>query len=135
MTVRLVGRTSAWTANRVRDGALEADVVVLPIDDERLDVRPLVRDEVLYVSADPQRTRTPVTVDQLASAPPSLRRRIARHRPDPPPLAERAQADGVRLRRRVEVEVMDLALWLVAAGTGDTYVRSAYTHVPWSGRG
>ena len=53
MTVRLVGRNSSWTAERVRRGDLEAAIVVLPIDDDRLDVRPLVRDEVLYVSAAP----------------------------------------------------------------------------------
>ena len=62
MTVRLVGRNSAWTAERVRQGELEAGIVVLPIDDDRLDVRPLVRDEVLYVSAEPARTRAPVTI-------------------------------------------------------------------------
>ena len=45
-------------------------------------------------------------------------------------LAERAQADGLRLRPRVEVEFMDLALRLVAAGVGDTYLPSAYTHAP-----
>jgi len=37
-------------------------VVSLPIDDAKLDVRPLVRDEVLYVSADPERTRNAVTM-------------------------------------------------------------------------
>ena len=41
MTVRLVGRNSSWTAERVRRGDLEAAIVVLPIDDDRLDVRPL----------------------------------------------------------------------------------------------
>ena len=45
-------------------------------------------------------------------------------------LAERAQADGVALRPRVEVEFMDLALRLVAEGIGDTYLPSAYTHAP-----
>ena len=50
-------------------------------------------------------------------------------------LAERAQADGVTLRPRVEVEMMDLALRLVASGVGDTYVPSAYTHAPVLPRG
>jgi DNA-binding transcriptional LysR family regulator len=34
----------------------------------------------------------------------------------------------VRLRPRVEVEFMDVALQLVADGLGDTYLPSAYTH-------
>ncbi len=45
-------------------------------------------------------------------------------------LAERAQAGGVTLRPRVEVEFMDLALRLVAEGIGDTYLPSAYTRAP-----
>jgi DNA-binding transcriptional LysR family regulator len=69
MTVRLVGRNSSWTAERVRRGELEAGVVVLPIDDDKLDVRPIVRDEVLYVSATPERTRHPVTIERLATTP------------------------------------------------------------------
>jgi DNA-binding transcriptional LysR family regulator len=44
-------------------------------------------------------------------------------------LAERAQADGVELRPRVEVEHLDLALSLVAGGVGDTFLPSAYTHM------
>ena len=132
VTVRLVGRNSSAIADRVRRGDLEAGVVVLPIDDERLDVRPIVRDEVLYVTAAPERARRPATIEQLASAPlvfydaesadaDPLRRQ----------LAERAQADGVRLRPRVEVELIEVALRLVARGIGDTYLPSAYTHTPY----
>jgi DNA-binding transcriptional LysR family regulator len=131
MSVRLVGRNSSSTAERVRRGELEAAIVVLPIDDDRLDVRPVVRDEVLYVSASPERTRRAVTIEQLATAP--LIFYDAESADDDPirrQLAERAQADGVTLRPRVEVEAMDLALRLVADGLGDTYVPSAYTRAP-----
>ena len=68
MTVRLVGRNSSVIADRVRSGELEAGVVVLPIDDDRVDVRPLVRDEVLYINAAPERTQRPATIEQLALA-------------------------------------------------------------------
>jgi DNA-binding transcriptional LysR family regulator len=131
MTVRLVGRNSSATAGRVRRGELEAAVVVLPIDDARLDVHPIARDEVLYVSADPERTRTPATIARLARTP--LVFYDAESADDDPirrQLAERAQADGLRLRPRVEVEFIDLALRLVADGLGDTYLPSAYTHAP-----
>jgi DNA-binding transcriptional LysR family regulator len=57
ITVRLVGRNSAWTAERVRRGDLEAAIIVLPIDDDRLDVRPLVRDEVRAVADELDRNR------------------------------------------------------------------------------
>jgi DNA-binding transcriptional LysR family regulator len=131
MTVRLIGRNSSWTAERVRRGELEAAIVVLPIDDDRLDVRPLVRDEVLYVSASAERATRPVTVEQLASVPLVFYdAESADADPIRRQLAERAQADGVTLRPRVEVESMDLALRLVARGVGDTYVPSAYTRAP-----
>ena len=68
MTVRFVSRNSSAIAERVRRGELEAGVVLLPIDDDRLDVRPVVRDEVLYVSADPERTRRPATIERLVAS-------------------------------------------------------------------
>jgi len=46
---------------------VEAGLLVLPIDDDKLDVRPIVRDEVVYVSADPARTRQPATIERLSA--------------------------------------------------------------------
>ena len=136
MTVRLVGRNSSVIADRVRSGELEAGVVVLPIDDDRLDVRPIVRDEVLYVSAAPERTRRPATIEQLASAPLVFYdAEAAENDPIRRQLAERAQARGLRLRPRVEVELIEFALRLVADGLGDTYLPSAYTRAPYYPRG
>src|SRR5215211_2642285 len=61
-----------------------------------------------------------------------LRRGVRRRRPDPSrQLAERAQALGIRLRPKVEVELKDIALRLVAAGIGDTYLPLAYTRTPY----
>jgi DNA-binding transcriptional LysR family regulator len=136
VSVRLVGRNSSVTADRVRRGELEAGLVLLPIDDERLDVRPIVRDEVLYVTAHRDRTRKPATIERLAATPlvfydadsadaDPIRRQ----------LAERAQALGVRLQPKVEVELKDIALRLVAFGIGDTYLPSAYTHAPYYPQG
>ena len=106
-------------------------MVSLPIDDAKLHVRPLVRDEVVYVSADPERTRNPVTMERLAGAPLVFYdAESADSDPIRRQLAERAQADGVTLRPRVEVEFMDLALRLVAEGIGDTYLPSAHTRAP-----
>ena len=103
-------------------------MVLLPIDDDQLDVRPIVRDEVLYVSADPARTQRPATIEQLARAPLIFYdAESADKDPIRRQLADRAQAQGLTLRPRVEVELMDLALRLVADGLGDTYLPSAYT--------
>jgi DNA-binding transcriptional LysR family regulator len=132
VSLRLVGRNSSAIVERVRRGELEAGVVLLPIDDDRLDVRPIVRDEVLYVSASHERTRQPATIERLAEAP--LIFYDAESADDDPirrQLAERAQALGVRLQSKVEVELKDIALRLVAAGIGDTYLPSAYTRAPY----
>jgi DNA-binding transcriptional LysR family regulator len=132
VSVRFVGRNSSAVVERIRRGELEAGVVLLPIDADKVDVRPIVRDEVLYVSADPARTRQPATIERLAATP--LVFYDAESADDDPirrQLAERAQALGLRLQPKVEVELKDMALRLVAAGIGDTYLPSAYTHAPY----
>jgi DNA-binding transcriptional LysR family regulator len=132
VSVRLVGANSSVVAERVRRGELEAAVVLLPIDDDKLDVRPIVRDEVVYVSASPERTRQPATIERLAVTPLIFYDAESADRdPIRRQLAERAQALGVRLQPKVEVELKDIALQLVAAGIGDTYLPSAYTQAPY----
>ena len=136
VSLRLVGRNSSAIAERVRRGELEAGVVLLPIDDDKLDVRPIVRDEVLYVTASPERARRPATIERLAATP--LVFYDAESADDDPirrQLAERAQAQGLRLQPKVEVELKDIALRLVAAGVGDTYLPSAYTRAPYYPQG
>jgi len=132
VSVRLVGRNSSVVVEHMRRGELAAAVIVLPVDDENLDVRPLVRDEVLYVSASRERTREPATIEQLIGR--SLVYYDAETGDNDPirrQLSERAQAIGMRLRPKVEVELKDIALQLVAAGIGDTYLPSAYTRAPY----
>jgi DNA-binding transcriptional LysR family regulator len=136
VSVRLIGRNSSAIVERVRRGELEAGVVVLPIDDDKLEVRPIVRDEVRYVSASPERTRKPATIAQLATTPLVFYDAESGDRdPIRRQLAERAQALGVRLRPKVEVELKDIALRLVAEGIGDSYLPTAYTHAPYYPQG
>lgn len=120
---RLVGQNSVQVAAAVASGALEAGLVVLPIDDDGLRVTPLLRDEVVYVSADPGRLTAPVTTADLAAA------RLVLYDahygwkdPTRRQLAERAQLAGVRLEALIEVEHVEAALGLVARGIGDTFV-------------
>jgi DNA-binding transcriptional LysR family regulator len=119
--VRVVGQNSAEVADAVRDGRLEAGLVVLPVDDRGLDVRPAMQEELLYVSAEPRRTREPVTIEKLAGAPLILY--DARWGADDPTrrqLRERAQRAGVKLEPQIEVEYMTAALDLALRGLGDT---------------
>lgn len=132
VSVRLVGHNSSAIVDRVRRGDLEAALVVLPIDDDKLDVRPIVRDEVVYVTAHPERALEPATIEAVAQRPlvfydvESADRDPIRRQ-----LAERAQALGLRLEPKVEVELKDIALRLVAAGIGDTYLPSAFLRAPY----
>src|SRR5262245_12223080 len=119
--VRAIGQNSAEVADGVRDGDLEAGLVALPVDDRGLDVRPAMREEVLYVSADAERVREPMTIERLAAAPLILY--DARWGQDDPmrrQLRERAQAAGVTVEPQIEVEYVTAALELTARGLGDT---------------
>lgn len=84
------------------------------------------------MSANPGRTRQPTTIERLAATPLVFYdAESADEDPIRRQLAERAQALGLRLQPKVEVEMKDIALRLVAAGIGDTYLPSAYTHAPY----
>src|SRR5215207_9190019 len=84
--------TPRRSSNPSRAVELEAGVVLLGIDADKLDVRPIVPAEVLYVSASP-RAHTTASHDRAArrDAARLLRRRVRRQRPDPPP-ARRGRA-------------------------------------------
>ena len=118
--VRLVGQNSIEVAEAVRDGRIEAGLVVLPIDDRSLDVRPVLRDELVYLSADPARTEQPVTIELLAQRPIILHdARFGWSDPVRRQLLERAQRAGVRLEPIIEVEYIEAAQELAARGLGD----------------
>ncbi|MGP3937193.1 LysR family transcriptional regulator [Nonomuraea sp. KM88] len=119
--VRLVGQNSTETAAAVQRGEIEAGMVTLPVDHEGLAVTPLVRDEVVYITADAGRAATPRTIADVATAPMIL---YDAHYGDTDParrqLATRARLSGVSIEPLIEVEHLASALTLVQAGVGDT---------------
>ncbi|MEU0462912.1 LysR family transcriptional regulator [Amycolatopsis sp. NPDC006131] len=124
--VRLVGVNAALVAEAVAAGDLEAGIVVLPVTPAGLEITPLARDEVLYVSADPDHVAAPVDIETMA------RRRLVLYDahvgqadPDRLQLTERAQVAGVRIEPFIEVEQAQAALHLVARGLGDTFLSRA----------
>lgn len=128
--IRLVGQNSVEVADSVRAGELEAGLVVLPIPADGLDVRPLLRDEVLWASRDPERTAGAVTIEAITRAPLILYdAHYGWSDPTRRQLADRAQAAGIRIEPAIEVENVESALALVARGIGDTMVaRAVSTH-------
>jgi len=119
--VRIVGQNSSDTAEAIRAGELESGLVVLPIDDHGLSVRPAMRDEVLYVSTDPARLRRPMTIARLAGVPLILSEASwGSQDPTRRQLSELAQREGVAIEPQIDVEDMEVALELAARGLGDT---------------
>jgi DNA-binding transcriptional LysR family regulator len=126
--IRLVGQNSVEVASAVRAGDLEAGLVVLPVPSAGLEIRPLLRDEVLWVSRDRGRTSAPVTMAVVAAAPVILYdAHYGWADPTRRQLADRAQTAGVRVDPVIEVESVDAALALAARGVGDTMASRAVT--------
>ncbi len=124
--LRLVGQNSSLVADAVRAGRLEAALVVLPVDDDGLDVRPVHREELAVVSRDPEHVSGPLTMERLADLPLVLYD-VGFGQADPTrrQLVERAQLEGVTLAPVVEVEDMEAALQLAQKGIGATVVSRA----------
>ncbi|MFC9555713.1 LysR family transcriptional regulator [Rhodococcus sp. NPDC056960] len=122
--IKIVGLNSSEVANAVRKGDLEAGLVQLPIDEHHLTLSaPVLVDEVVYVSADANRTAQPVTIEDLAAA--TLILSEARWQVDDPlrhSIAARAEAASVEVSPAIEVEFQSAAMELAAAGVGDTLV-------------
>ena len=124
--LRLVGQNSSLVANAVREARLEGALVVLPVDDEGLDVRPVHREELVVVSRYPERVGGEMTSVRLADLPLVLYdAAFGTDDPTRRQLAERAQQEGVTLRPVIEVEDMEAALQLVARGLADTVAARA----------
>jgi LysR family transcriptional regulator, cyn operon transcriptional activator len=122
--MRVVGLNSSEVADAVRDGHLEAALVVLPVDDRALEVSPIAwTSEAVYLSVDPARTRRPVTAVDLGRAQLIVAEaRWGSADPTRRQLLERVQGEGVSLRPVVEVESSASALALAARGVGDTII-------------
>jgi len=119
--VRVVGQNSTEVVDAVREGRLEAGLIVLPIDDRGLDVRPALRDEILFATADPERAAQPMTIERLATVPLILYdARFGWQDPTRRQLLGRAQGAGVKLEPEIEVEYLEAALELAGRGLGDT---------------
>ncbi len=121
--VRIFGLNSVEAADDVRAGRIEGAIVALPVDDDQLDVRPVAEDELLFVSADPDHLRRPMTIERLAEMPlilPDASFGLAD--PTRRRLSELAQRAGVSLEPVVDVEEITTTLELAAAGAGDTVV-------------
>ncbi len=124
--LRLVGQNSSLVADAVRAGRLEAALVVLPVDDDGLELRPVHREELVVVSRSPERLGEAMTIERLAELPLVLYdAEYGWADPMRRQLAERAQLAGTTLTPAIEVEDLEAAIQLAARGIGDTVVARA----------
>jgi DNA-binding transcriptional LysR family regulator len=128
--MRLIGQNSVEVADAIREGTLEAGLIVLPVDDEGLEVEPVFKDEVLYATADADRASRPVELADVLDRPLVLYdAHYGNADPTRRQLHGRLQQLGGRLAPHIEVEYLAGALRLAALGVGDTIVARAAVDV------
>ena len=122
--VELIGQNSADVQEQLRRGWIEAAMIaVTQVSAEGLDVTPVARDELVYISTDPERLTSPVTADRLARAslvlPETTWRATDSTRVI---LRQMLHQTGYTPTTRIEVEDVETAVELVGRGLADSVV-------------
>lgn len=126
LRVELVGQNSTEVVEELRRGRLEAAMISLPVADDQLQVTPVAREELVYVSAHPDRLTSPVTPRRLAAADLVLPEATWRTQDATRVALDRfVQEAGLSLRTRIEVEDVETAVELVERGLADSVVQRA----------
>lgn len=122
--VELVGQNSTDVQEDLRRGRTEAAMIAVPqVSSQGLDVTPVARDELVYISTDPEKLRTPVTASRLASA--SLVMPETTWRADDSTrivLRRMLHETGHNPNTRIEVEDVETAVELVGMGLADSVI-------------
>ncbi len=122
--VELIGQNSHEVAEELRRGRLEAAMIaVSSIESEGMDITPVARDEVVYISNDPERLAGPVTAKRLAEArlvmPETTWRATDSTRMM---LRQLMHESGRNPPTRIEVEDVEIAVELVGLGLADSVI-------------
>ncbi len=119
--VELVGQNSVAVQEDLRRGRLEAALIAIPVATERMTVTPVARDELVYVSADPEQLGKPVSVGALARADLVMAETSWRDVDSARGLLREAlQRTGHTLQTRIEVEDVETAVEIVGLGLADS---------------
>lgn len=122
--VELIGQNSTEVEEHLRRGYIEAAMIgVDQVGTEGLQVIPVAREELVYVSMDPARTARPVTALDLTRAPLVMPETTWRATDPIRALLRRMVLEaGVNPETRIEVEDVETAVELVGRGLADTIV-------------
>lgn len=122
--VELVGQNSAEVMEELRRGRLEAAMLaVSTVESEGMQVIPVAREELVYISADPARLETPVTAHRLSLATLVMPETSFRATdPTRVTLRRMLHEAGRNPVSRIEVEDIETAVELVGRGYADSII-------------
>lgn len=119
--VEIIGQNSIEVMDRLRRGRIEAALIASDVVGDDLAVVPVARDEIVYASADPEHTRTPVTASRLVDAELALSETTWRATDATrQTLRQMIRGEGRNPQARIEVEDMEIAVELMGRGLADT---------------
>ena len=129
--IRLVGLNSGFVAESIAAGEIECGLVILPVAVEGLEIKPLFKDEVFYVSTTRPRSAGDVTIEEMSQANLILYDAHTGWKdPTRKQILDRAKLAGVVIDPAIEVEHVETAISLVASGAGDSLVSRSIMDTP-----
>ena len=125
--VELVGQNSSEVQDDLRRGRLEAAMIAMnAVESEGMQVTPVARDEIVFISNDPARLESPVTAKRLSEAslvmPDTTWRSTDSIRMM---LRQWLHESGLNPPTRIEVEDVEVAVELVGMGLADSVIPRA----------
>ena len=122
--VEIIGQNSTDVWDRLRRGHIEvAMIAITQITSDGMKITPVATDELVYISADPERTRTPVTPHQLAKARLVMSETTWREDDSSRTTLRRMLHEtGLNPATRIEVEDVEPAVEIVGMGLADSVV-------------
>jgi len=122
--VELIGQNSTDVQEQLRRGYIEAAMIAIPqVSSEGMEVTPVATDELVYISADPEAVRTPVTAHRLAKAQLVMPETTWREQDSTRLiLRQMLHETGVNPPTRIEVEDVETAVELVGMGLADSVI-------------
>ncbi len=122
--VELIGQNSSDVQEDLRRGRIEAAMIAVPtVRSEGMQVTPVARDELVYISAEPERIASPVTAQRLASASLVMPETTWREQDSTRNvLRQMVHETGRNPQTRIEVEDIETAVELVGLGLADSVI-------------
>jgi len=122
--VELIGQNSSEVAEELRRGRLEAAMIAIhSVESEGMQITPVARDEIVYISNDPAQLEHPVTAKRLSEAslvmPETTWRGTDSIRIM---LRQLLHETGRNPPTRIEVEDVEIAVELVGLGLADSVI-------------